>query len=119
MVGCVAARGLRHAQRIEGAQEIVVLVAGDHRREAGERNTRLEPVGRRDRRPQQGHETVDEPVILDQIAAHHVIGDGAGDQLGGETMRHGGRPVGLAPIAQPQAQPASCVGGSCIGGGGG
>jgi hypothetical protein len=52
------------------------------------------------RRAEQRQETIEEAVVLDEIARHHRIGHGSGEQLVDEAMPHGIRPGRLGRSAQ-------------------
>jgi hypothetical protein len=47
----------------------------------------------------QHQEAVEETVVLDEIARHHRIGHGSGEQFFDEAMPHGMRPARLASSA--------------------
>src|SRR5580704_9119919 len=49
---------------------------------------------------EQRQETIEEAVVLDEIARHHRIGYSSGEQLVDEAMPHGIRPGRLARSAQ-------------------
>src|ERR1700738_3689277 len=49
---------------------------------------------------EQRQETIEEAGVLDEIARHHRIGHGSGEQLVDEAMPHGIRPGRLARSAQ-------------------
>jgi hypothetical protein len=91
---------LDDAERFERAEEAGALLARDDPDEAAEAKPGLEHVGRRERCTEQRQEAVEEAMVLDEIARHHRIGHGSGEQLFDEAMPHGLRPVGLARGAQ-------------------
>jgi hypothetical protein len=78
----------------------VVLLARHHADEATEPSPGFERVGAGERRAEQRQETIEEAVVLDEIARHHRIGHGSGEQLVDEAMPHGIRPGRLARSAQ-------------------
>jgi hypothetical protein len=88
------------AEHLERAEEIGVLLARHHADEATEAKPGLERIGTGQRRAEQRQEAVEEAVILDEIARHHRIGYGSGEQLLDEAMPHGPRPARLARSAQ-------------------
>ena len=53
-------------------------------------------VGAGKRRAEQHQEAVEKAMVLDEIARHHRIGHGSGEQLVDEAMPHGIRPGRLA-----------------------
>src|SRR5580704_3895824 len=63
-------------------------------------NPGVERVGAGERRAEQRQETIEEAVVLDEIARHHRIGHASGEQLVDEAMPHGIRPGRLARSAQ-------------------
>ncbi len=91
---------LGHAEGGEGAQEIGVLLAAHEAREAAEGQPRLEAVGARHRRAEQGEEAVEEAVVLDEVAGHDIGRDRAGAELGREAVARGLGPEGFGPGAQ-------------------
>ena len=94
------APGLRDAQRLERAEEIGALFARHHADETTEARPGVKRVGTGERRAEQRQEAVEEAVVLDEIARHHRIGYGSGEQLLDEAMPHGMRPARLARSAQ-------------------
>src|SRR6202035_1454777 len=68
--------------------------------EATEPSPGFERVGAGERRAKQRQETIEEAVVLNEIARHHRIGHGSGEQLLNEAMPHGIRPGRLARSAQ-------------------
>jgi hypothetical protein len=103
-VGCVSGSAVRlssvtpsasNARRKKG-----VLLARHHADEATEPNPGVERVGAGERRAEQRQETIEEAVVLDEIARHHRIGHASGEQLVDEAMPHGIRPGRLARSAQ-------------------
>src|SRR6266436_5295748 len=88
------------AECLERAEKKGVLLARHHADEATEPNPGFERVGAGERRAEQRQETIEEAVVLDEVARHHRIGHGAGEQLVDEAMPHGIRPGRLARSAQ-------------------
>jgi hypothetical protein len=78
-----------HAERLERAEEISVLLARHHADEATQPQPRAEQVGAGERRAEQCEETIEEAMILNEIARYHRVGHGSGEQLFDEAMPHG------------------------------
>jgi hypothetical protein len=51
-------------------------------------------------RAEQREEAVEEPMILDQVASHRLVGNRTGEQLGDEAVVDGLRPGRLAGAAE-------------------
>ena len=109
---------LRHAEFVEGALEIGVLVAGDHGRELGEADARAETVGGGDGHAKQSDETVDELIILREIAAHDIGRHGAGEDLADETVLDTGLPVLRARLPKFIAEAHRFLSAACPSSGG-
>ena len=77
-----------------------VLLARHHADEATQPQPRVEQVGAGERRAEQREETIEEAMVLNEIARYHRVGHGSGEQLFDEAMPHGIRPGRLARSAQ-------------------
>src|SRR5690606_20588287 len=69
-----------------------------------EAQPRLETVGAGDRRAQQGHEGVDETMVLHQVAGHRRVVDVAAAQFADEAVLDRPAPRRLAGRAQARAE---------------
>ena len=88
----------------ERTQEIGVLVAGDHPGEAAETQAGLIGVGGGNGGAEQGQETVEKAVVLDQVADHDRVGHAAVAEFGDEAMADGRRPGRLVLALQGFAE---------------